>query len=140
MSKKITSAFLSIATAAMLSGAVMPLAASALTVAELQAQIVALQAQLNLLLGQQSTTGYTFSADLKLGSTGADVKNLQTVLNQDSATQVAASGVGSSGSETEYFGSLTKAAVVKFQNKYASDVLSPVGLSAGTGYVGSMTR
>ena len=140
MSKKITSAFLSIATAAMLSGAVMPLAASALTVAELQAQIVALQAQLNLLLGQQSTTGYTFSADLKLGSTGADVKNLQIVLNKDSATQVAASGVGSSGSETEYFGSLTKAAVVKFQNKYASDVLSPVGLSAGTGYVGSMTR
>lgn len=96
--------------------------------------------------GGSSSTGsgvcssYTFSTDLELGDTGADVMNLQKVLNMDPDTQVAASGVGSAGNETEYFGSLTKDAVIKFQNKYASEVLAPIGLSAGTGYVGSMSR
>ncbi|XKT75380.1 MAG: hypothetical protein ACJKSS_01160 [Patescibacteria group bacterium UBA2103] len=87
-----------------------------------------------------SVCPYTWTRSLTVGDSGADVMALQKFLNSDSATMIAASGVGSAGSESDYFGSLTAAAVAKFQNKYASEVLAPVGLSAGTGFFGSSTR
>ncbi|MBU1046781.1 peptidoglycan-binding protein [Patescibacteria group bacterium] len=128
-------------------GAVAP--AQAQTVEELTAQISSLlamisslQAQLSNMGGTTTTTGvsYNFTKNLTMGDSGADVLNLQKVLNMSSDTMIAASGVGSKGNETEYFGGLTKAAVIKFQNKYASEILTPVGLTAGTGFVGASTR
>jgi len=78
--------------------------------------------------------------NLKLGDQGPDVLLLQQFLNTDPDTQIATVGVGSKGLETDYFGLLTKAAVMKFQNKYRREVLYPAGLFAPTGYVGVMTR
>jgi hypothetical protein len=138
-------------TGVMMVGGVLASSAAAQSVEDLQAQIASLlatisglQEQLTTMTGgttaPSSCSSYTFSTDLSMGDTGTDVMNLQKVLNMDADTQVAASGVGSAGNETEYFGGLTKSAVIKFQNKYASEVLAPIGLTAGTGYVGSMSR
>ncbi|MBU1046021.1 Ig-like domain-containing protein [Patescibacteria group bacterium] len=115
-------------------------------IAELLQTILKLQAALLELKGETGgvITGvpsfFSFTSNLKQGMSSTDVKYLQIVLNSSSDTMVATTGVGSSGHETNYFGSLTKAAVVKFQNKYASEVLTPLGLSQATGYVGSSTR
>ncbi|MDE2021830.1 MAG: peptidoglycan-binding protein [Patescibacteria group bacterium] len=88
----------------------------------------------------QTNPPTVFTTNLWLGSSGIQVGTLQHTLNLDPETRVADTGPGSPGGETSYFGSLTKAAVIRFQDKYASDVLSPIGLTSGTGYVGLMTR
>ena len=86
------------------------------------------------------TSSYVFTKTLKMGTTDQEVWNLQSVLNGSADTMVSASGVGSKGMESKYFGAKTKAAVIKFQEKYASDILTPNGLTKGTGLVGAATR
>jgi hypothetical protein len=134
--------------------AVVPFFVKGQTAAELEAQIQQLLAQLQALQNQLNQaqgggqggnvpavcSGVTFSRNLSVGSRGADVKCLQAILNQSSDTQVATSGAGSPGNETTYFGPKTKTAVAKFQQKYASEILAPLGLTKGTGFVGASTR
>lgn len=73
-----------------------------------------------------------FTRDLYEGMQHPDVKTLQVYLNKNPLTQIAKTGPGSPGQETEYFGALTKAAVIKFQ--------TAKGIKPNAGYVGAVTR
>ena len=110
----------------------------------LLATISSLQAQLAGMTGGSTTTGgssacYNFTLSHSQGDQGGDVMNIQKYLNASGFT-VSASGAGSAGNESSYFGAKTKAAVVAFQNANAAQILAPVGLSAGTGYWGASSR
>jgi peptidoglycan hydrolase-like protein with peptidoglycan-binding domain len=72
--------------------------------------------------------------------TSIDVKYLQIFLNSDPDTRVASAGAGSPGRETNIFGNATKAAVNKFQQKYAAQLLTPYGRTQPTGAAGPSTR
>jgi len=139
-SKKFTSVMLSATTAVWLSGfsMIVPVA-HAQTAADLQAQIqsllstiAALQAQLSSLQGGAApSASCNFTRTLTAGVTGDDVKCLQQYLN-GAGYKVADSGVGSLGNETTYFGSLTTAAVAKWQ--------AANGVSPAVGYFGPISR
>jgi len=80
----------------------------------------------------KTVASYQFNKDLFVGMTDADVFFLQKRLNQNPATQIATSGPGSPGNETYYFGALTKAAVIRYQQQN--------GITPSVGFVGSITR
>lgn len=137
-SRKLISGALAVTTSAWMSGAVLFVpVVHAQSVAELQAQIAALLAQIQALQAQLNAAqgggaaSFNFTRDLTVGSTGDDVKALQQFLNSR-GFQVAASGPGSPGNETTYFGSLTKAALAKYQ--------ASVGIMPSAGYFGPKTR
>ena len=80
-----------------------------------------------------------FTKVLNVGVTNSDVKRLQQLLNSDPTTKVAASGAGSPGKETNYFGPATTKAVQKFQCKYGI-VCSGTPKTTGYGNLGPKTR
>src|SRR3989338_7377014 len=135
--RKVSTALVSVSTIVSLSGVgVLPVAYGA-TLEEqinaLLAQIATLQAQLAAQepAGTGASATLTSSGDLTLGSKGAAVKALQQYLNANGA-QVSASGAGSPGNETEFFGLFTKAALAKWQ--------AANGVSPAAGYFGPRTR
>ena len=73
----------------------------------------------------------SFTRNLDVGGTGEDVRALQRFLNAK-GYQIVASGPGSPGNETTTFGSLTRAALAKFQE--ANGIFPPAG------YFGPKTR
>lgn len=72
-----------------------------------------------------------FLRDLELGMQDEDVRELQKFLNTRGFL-VAESGDGSSGNETDYFGTFTRAALARFQ--------AAQGIAPAAGYFGPITR
>ncbi|MDI6591335.1 MAG: hypothetical protein QME61_00100 [Patescibacteria group bacterium] len=106
-------------------------------IAELQAEISRLQAQINAILAER---GWLISCqklenNLYYGLVNnADVRCLQEFL------RVQGPEIYPEGLVTGNFLSLTQTAVIRFQEKYATEILTPLGLKRGTGYVGPATR
>src|SRR3989344_4643506 len=143
---KVNSQTMSLATkhvATVLVGSVLVLAlsfafvtpAKADLLSDLQAQVQALLAQITALGGGSSTTAgagcYAFTTTHQQGQSGGEIMWIQKFLNSHGA-QVAASGAGSPGNETSYYGALTKAGVAKWQ--------AANGVAPAAGYWGPITR
>lgn len=101
-------------------------------------KLAVLRARLKLILDKEAAKiippKYAFVKNLFYGKKNNDVRYLQAFLRSQ-GTEIYPEGL-----ITGWFGPLTKAAVIRFQEKYAEDILSRWGLSAGTGFVGETTR
>ncbi|MGC9611056.1 MAG: peptidoglycan-binding domain-containing protein, partial [Minisyncoccia bacterium] len=127
LSRKVVAVGLTLTTAVWFAGSVMPaFAQSQSTIDALMAQIAALQNQIKALQGSTSgasTSSYSFTRDLTVGSKGADVTALQQILINGGYLKISA--------PTAYFGAMTKTAVAAWQKA--------AGVSA-TGYFGPKSR
>ena len=102
-------------------------------IAVLKAEIAKVQAQITAILKKRiSLKG--LNQNLYFGETGEQVRYLQEFLKSQGKD------VYPEGLVSGFFGPLTKKAVVRFQEKYASEILTPLGLNYGTGFVGQRTR
>ncbi len=107
-------------------GVAVSASAQTTSVADLQAMIATLQAQIAALSGGSSTSGasVTFTRDLTLGSSGADVTALQNWLIGKGFTVPAGA--------TGYFGAQTQSALARYQ--------ASAGITPASGYFGPLTR
>lgn len=107
-------------------------------ITQLQTEIARVQAQINAILasrGQKMGTCTFFENDLHFGLTNnSEVRCLQEFFKKQGPE------IYPEGLVTGNFLSLTQSAVIRFQEKYASEILKPLGLEKGTGFVGTGTR
>ena len=100
-------------------------------IARLRSQLAALQSGLPAPAGQVSCQ--SLQNNLFFGMKDSnEVRCLQQQLKE--------AAVYPEGFITGNFGQLTLAAVIRFQEKYSAEILAPLGLTQGTGYVGPATR
>jgi hypothetical protein len=103
----------------------------------LKKQIAEVQAQINAILASrgQLTSCQRLENNLYYGmKNNEEVKCLQEFLKSQGSV------IYPEGLVTGNFLSLTKLAVIRFQEKYADEILIPLGLERGTGFVGPKTR
>lgn len=85
----------------------------------------------DIVIDKPKSVIWTGKRNLKLGMVGDDVRRLQEILQIEDCFDFP--------NPTGYFGGITRAGVIKLQNKYKNDILTPVGLKFGTGFVGNST-
>lgn len=78
-------------------------------------------------------TAFQFKGEIKTGSRGNEVAELQKCLAKDPQ-------VYPEGEITSFFGQQTKEAVIRFQEKYAKEILEPQGIQKGNGVIKKSTR
>ena len=104
----------------------------------LKAEIARVQAQIASLLAKKELSSFScqrFERDLYFGMRDdSEVRCLQEFLKNQGPE------IYPDGLVTGNFLSLTQQAIIRFQEKYASEILKPLNLEKGTGYVGQMTR
>ena len=103
---------------------------------ELKRQIAEAQAKINAILIERGQIScQRFEKDLFFGiRNDFEVRCLQEFLKSQGQD------VYPEGLVTGNFLFLTKLAVIRFQERYAAEILAPLSLEKGTGYVGQMTR
>ncbi len=123
---------------------ILPSFSSAATAEELQvqisallAQIQSLKAQLAQVQGQPVAWCHNFNANLKVGDTGSEVGNLITALKREGFE---INNLEQGDSVDVSFEESIASAVSGFQQKYADEILKPLNLRYGTGYLGKSTR
>jgi len=110
-------------------------------IASLKTEIARLQAEINAILashGQKELSPFScrkLENNLYFGvRDNQEVRCLQEFLKSQGPA------IYPEGLITGNFLSLTEEAVIRFQEKYAAEILVPLALNKGTGYVGQMTR
>ena len=107
-------------------------------IARLVAQIAALRAEVarlqSLISAPAEVSCVLIGRNLSFGASGADTTCLQEFLRNQGP------GIYPEGLITGRFLSLTRNAVIRFQERHASEILAPLGLKRGTGRVGELTR
>jgi peptidoglycan hydrolase-like protein with peptidoglycan-binding domain len=91
--------------------------------------------EVSALIYEGIPAGFTFEKILKYGDKNNDVKYLQIILKIE-VPETYPADVPATG----WFGPITKASVIAFQEKYFEEILAPWDLTTGTGLVGSTTR
>jgi hypothetical protein len=102
-------------------------------IVELEARIAEVKAKIAAILGETNGSQY-FGENLYYGLNNSNVRRLQEFLKNQGED------IYPQGLVTGYFGPLTHLAVIRFQEKYSDEILAPLGLEQGTGFVGQATR
>ncbi|KPJ56492.1 hypothetical protein AMJ49_04740 [Parcubacteria bacterium DG_74_2] len=99
----------------------------------LKAEIARIQARIQAILKQKPSC-QKFENNLYYGLENNEVRCLQEFLKSQGPAVYPEAIVSG------WFGPLTKSAVIRFQEKYIDEILTPYDLTRGTGFVGTTTR
>jgi uncharacterized small protein (DUF1192 family) len=106
----------------------------------LKAEVARLQAKIQEMLAKRVQSPQSVSCQSLENNLYFGIKNNPEVSCLQEFLKSQGSEIYPEGLVTGNFLSLTRQAVIRFQEKYRSEILSPLGLEEGTGFLGVLTR